>query len=285
MSSLWKLLLVALFLFTVFVGGSVVQAQDTDDDDIQVVEDDTTKTKTTEEDEEVVEEEQEEEEEAEGIPFGPHPDVETTAIFPDFPDKRLVLGQPISILLGFTNKGKGSFNITGIGAHLHSPVDLTYFIQNYTARRVVGAPVGPGQQASVEYYFFPDSQLEPLKFWFSAWVLYNNSRDEMFVNTFFNSTIELVEADVGFDIYSYLSYIVFLAGAGLLAYTLISKRATSHRSKRHHSTNSTDSNSTVELTPEEAGVQVYKPLAKSVSVRSRSGSKGRSNSQGKKKEE
>jgi len=68
------------------------------------------------------------------------------------------------------------------------------FCSQFTARRVAGAPVGPRQQGAAEYQFMPDPSLEPLEYGFSAWVVYNNSADQVFLHTFYNGTIELTEA-------------------------------------------------------------------------------------------
>lgn len=87
-------------------------------------------------------------------PLSAHSDIETTFLFPDFPDKsewellaraviaivlmahihtlptELRLGSEVTMLLHLANAGSSEFNITRIGAHLHSPFDFSYFIQN-----------------------------------------------------------------------------------------------------------------------------------------------------------
>lgn len=40
------------------------------------------------------------------------------------------MGEKITMLVLFHNKGKAEFNITAIRAHLHSPFDYSYYIQN-----------------------------------------------------------------------------------------------------------------------------------------------------------
>ena len=55
------------------------------------------------------------------------------------------------------------FNVSHIGAQLHSPYDYSYFIQNFTVRELE-AVVGPGQETTVEYRFHPDPSLEPIDF-------------------------------------------------------------------------------------------------------------------------
>jgi len=54
--------------------------------------------------------------------------------------EEFVLGQPITILLGFNNKGDQAFNITGIGAHLQHPFDYSHYIQN-VRMRLIASPL------------------------------------------------------------------------------------------------------------------------------------------------
>jgi len=206
----------------------IVQAAADDDDDddtgVDVADADADDEEEDDDDEDEDEDEEGGDEEETGLPFGPHPDVETFSLFPEYPDNRLPLGKPISLLLGFINKGSGTFNLTGIGAHLHSPIDISYYVQNLTARRVVDSAVGTRQQTSVEYMFFPDPSLEPSTFWFTAWVLYNNSRDEMFINTFVNRTIELYEPNTGLSASSSLLFLVLAGGIGFAGFTVLQKK-------------------------------------------------------------
>jgi hypothetical protein len=172
-----------------------------------------------------------EEEDEEELLLIPHRDVSVSYYFPDAPNRKLKLGENINLLLGFHNKADEAFNITGIGAHLQSPFDLSYYIQNFTARRVVGAPVGPGQQAAAEYQFRPDPTLEPVEYWFSAWVIYNNSNDQVYMHYFYNGTIELVEENAGFGSKQVLSYLLIVAGLGLAGYMFLRSSGFQKRSR------------------------------------------------------
>jgi len=142
--------------------------------------------------------------------LAPHPDVHTHFIFPDYAEKQFVVGKPVVTLISFANKGRRTFNITGVGAHLHSPFDFSYYIQNFTAREQ-DALVLPGAQVSVEYVFVPDPSLEPLEFWLSAWLQYNDTEGRTFRNTFTNGTIELIEKPSEFNAKSFFSYVVLVA--------------------------------------------------------------------------
>lgn len=244
---MYKFLLALLFCMAILFAAAIPARAQDDDLDVQDAGTGAGSGAGAGQDGASVTEEEEDEDEGEGIPFGPHPDIETTFLFPDFADKKFVLGEPVHVLVGFNNKGNNSFNITGIGAHLHSPVDLSYFIQNFTARRVVGGFVGPRQQGSVEYVFMPDPSLEPLPFWLSGWVLYNNSRDEVFFNTFVNTTIELVEPKVGFTVRSAFNYLIFFGAVGLVAYLVIQNQSSNDKSKSKGSSNQAQD------------VKIYKP--------------------------
>lgn len=154
-----------------------------------------------------------------------HPDVSTTVYFPQ---ETVKIGERNSLVIGFTNSGRDSFNVTAMGAHLHSPFDYSYHIQNFTAYRIEGSQVGPGQQGSVEYFFTPDPAIEPHEFWLSAWVLYNNSAQRMFVNTVYNGTVTLVDDKSGLDfkgVTSNLAFLAILAAAGYGVYTACAPKA------------------------------------------------------------
>jgi len=179
-----------------------------------------------------------------------------TWVFPDAQDRKLKLGEPANVLLGFYNKADQMFNVTGIGASLQNPHDTSYYIQNFTARRVVGVPVGPGQQASVEYQFRPDAGLEAGEYWMSAWVIYNNSADQVFMHTFYNGTVELHEESRG--VRDYINFVLVLGLIGLAAYAYITLSGGSKPSKKR---------AHVERgTRVEEEIQIYKQAEKSKGV-------------------
>jgi len=167
-----------------------------------------------EDDDEGNEEVQEEEEEEE---LKPSPDVITSVFFPDYVEKKIPVGEKVTMLVLFHNKGKTEFNITAIRAHLHSPFDSSYYIQNFTSREV-GAVVKSGEEVSVEYVFMPDKNLEPIEFHLSAYLDYNDTEAHRFRSTFQNGTIELVERPSSFDARLVFSYGLALSAAGLIAF-------------------------------------------------------------------
>lgn len=163
---------------------------------------------------------EEDDEEDYEMPVMVHPDI-TTSVY--FPDATIKIGERNSVVVAVSNSGRDSFNVTAMGAHLHSPFDFTYHIQNFTAYRIEGSSIGPGQQASVEYFFTPDKALEPHDSWLSAWMLYNNSNQRMFVNTVYNGTVTLVDEQGVMDAKGVLSNVFFFGILAALGYGLYTR--------------------------------------------------------------
>lgn len=262
--SLLAILLLALLGLS-FLGNLPVRAQDASDDaEEELKASDETNAKA---DKQEAGDETEPDDEDEDLLLIPHPDVTVSAVFPDSLEKKFALGEAITVLLGFNNKGDQAFNITGIGAHLQSPHDLSYYIQNFTARRVMGAAVGPRQQAAAEYVFLPDPTLEPLEFWMSAWVIYNNSADQVFMHTFYNSTIELYEPNTGFSARALLSWLLTAAFVGIVGYIVIRVSGAQKPKKKKSVERGTTESSA------DSSVPVYTPAKESRRFGSKKGTK------------
>jgi hypothetical protein len=129
---------------------------------------------------------------------GPSRDIDTQVLFVDNPQKKFVIGKPISMLTSFVNRGDRSFNITRFGAHLHSPYDYSYFIQNFTSKRI-GDMIEPTSEMTLEYTF-KSSDLEPLDFWLSAWVEYDDLNGKVFRSTVYNDTVTLVDGPMEYTL-------------------------------------------------------------------------------------
>lgn len=161
--------------------------------------------------------------------FGPlatSPDVQVSYVFPDFPAQRLPSGQIIESLVGFTNNGKRTFNITHIAASLNHPQDFRYYIQNYT-KFVYGVLVHPGEQVSLSYKFIPDPYLEPREFGLVVSVYYHDEVGGNFTTAFFNGTVDIVDPDSGFDFqqaFIYLGLFTIVGLGGFFAYKSLSKK-------------------------------------------------------------
>lgn len=148
----------------------------------------------------------------------PAKDIVATVYFPETPDKKLPIGGDVTVLVGIANTGKNDYNMSYIGASLHNPFDLAYHIQNFTWR-VADGTVEAGTEQTFEYTFRPDARLEPLGFWLTAFIGYNNTDTGVPYRTvFYNSTVELVERQTDTNARRVFTYVLALAAAGLVGY-------------------------------------------------------------------
>jgi hypothetical protein len=138
----------------------------------------------------------------------PSPDIDTVVYFPNNLDNKFTLSQPATILTAFSNAGMKTFNVTGMGAHLHSPFDYSYFIQNFSTR-AIGDLLRPSSEITLEYIFQPDF-LEPVQFWMSVWVDYTDATGRSYRNTVFNNSITLEDGPTEFSIDMVSAYIPLL---------------------------------------------------------------------------
>jgi len=161
-------------------------------------------------------------------PLTSSPHAQTSYVFPDFPSQRLPSGEIIEVLLGFTNTGPKTFNISSLGASLTHPQDFKYFIQNYT-RFEYGVLVHPNEQVSLDYKFRPDAMLDYREFGLVVSVYYHDESGGNFTTAFFNGTIDIVDPNNGFDFQQaviYLGLIGIVGVGGFFAYqTLVGKKA------------------------------------------------------------
>jgi len=150
-------------------------------------------------------------------PLTSSPHAQTSWVFPDHPTLRLPSGEIIEVLLGFTNTGRKTFNITSLAASLNHPQDFKYYIQNYT-RFDYGVLVHPDEQISLTYMFRPDALLEPREFGLIVSVFYHDEIGGNFTTAFFNGTIRIVDPDNGFDFQQGFIYFGLFGIVGLLGF-------------------------------------------------------------------
>lgn len=261
-------------------------------DDVEVEVDDADDSILDDEDEEIEEEEILEEPEVfeRGKPLSPHPGVTTTFLFPNNDEYKFVQGEEVVLLVGVHNGAMNNyFNVSYVGAHLHSPYDFTYYIHNFTIREQE-ALLGPGGETTIEYRFRPDPSLEPLEFTFSAWVVYNSSQGKLYQNQVVNTTIELIEKAEPWSV-TYVASSLFtfgvlaasaagaawIAGYDVLGYVqnIIAgqtKKRKSHRSTSSKSSSSGDAASSDEIASGWETV-AYTPAAKSKAVKKKGSKK------------
>jgi translocon-associated protein subunit alpha len=228
--TIWLLVFFTLFLAVMRGTSLSVHAADAEEDELPVHEEEESQQTDGSADASAGSTTEDEDAEEEELALVASPNAHTRVLFPDFPTKKIPVGKEVTVLVGFSNSGDKTFNITGIGAHLHSPYDFTYYIQNFTAYEVEGT-VGPGEQLSLEYTFKPDPSLEPLEFHLSGWVIYNDSDNTMFRSVFVNGTIELIEAQSDFDIRGVFTWFLAVAALGLIVYVGFNVFATPEQKK------------------------------------------------------
>ncbi len=152
------------------------------------------------------------------------------------------------------------------------------------------------QEASIEYNFKP-GDLEPAEFWLSAQVFYNSSvsphvtrdqppfrkltavcaQSEMYANTIYNGTIELVELRSGSEVRRLFTYLLVFAVLGLVAYVVLQlnktikvtsrSRAFSRRGMTAICPQTKKPRAVERGTVEQADVSVYTPKSKAQAVR------------------
>jgi len=160
-------------------------------------------------------------------------DVTTTYLFPTLVDKKFPVGKPVTVLINFINNGQEVLNITRVAGFLHSPFDLNYYIQNFTASEVRGGMVGPKSQMSLDYQFMPDANLEPLEFWMSGVVDYQaDGSDKVYQSTFLNETVTLVNHGSAGELTIILSTLVLLGAFGVGIYTLMNSTKKGAKAKK-----------------------------------------------------
>jgi hypothetical protein len=259
MTRLFRILLLLLALL--FLSTPVIRAEE--DVDVGDEEEDKAGSTGTETEDEY--------EEVDDGEVGPHENVHILAFFPEHKKHQFYIDEPVTVLLGFKNDASESFNITTLGAHFHSPYDLSYFIQNFT-RRYVSVSADPGQQVTLEYKFTPDKSLEPVSIWLSGWVEYNDT-DKVYRNTFFNTTVELIERPGDVTTRRFFT-LVLLTAVVLLAGYVFFGLFSSSKPKRAHSSAEVGTRSAADS---DWGVKIYKQKPRPAKTRSKKSSRSDDN--------
>jgi hypothetical protein len=132
---------------------------------------------------------------------------------PPWPRAEFVQGQLVDALCGFTNTGDKGFNVTGLRGSLHSPLDPSFHIQNFTEMSPY-TEIKMGEEGTLQYRFFPDPALEPRDYILVLSVDYVDADQEQYRTVYFNSTIEMVESDSSATSRTFFGRVL---GLGLLA--------------------------------------------------------------------
>ncbi|KAL3814078.1 hypothetical protein ACJIZ3_015346 [Penstemon smallii] len=152
-----------------------------------------------------------------GGSFSPAPGVETVCVFPKNPKKLIMAGEESELLVGIKNEGDSNINIIAIQARVHLPFDHQYLVQNLSAQAFNNASVPPTAQASFPYIFGVSKFLQPGTFDLVGTIVYEIDQHP-YQSTFYNATIEVIEAGGMFSVESVFLFCLGVALLGLLGF-------------------------------------------------------------------
>lgn len=151
--------------------------------------------------------------------LGPSPYARTVVYFPSSPERKFIVAdpEPVDVLIGFTNEGEKTFNVTWIQAALMYPPDHRYYIQNYT-RFIYEQAVEPKEQTTLLYKFLPDQGLDAREFDLTIFMFYGDETGTNYSTVVFNDTISLVDRPDSVDAQTFFTYVGILAAVGLASF-------------------------------------------------------------------
>ncbi|KAM1453823.1 hypothetical protein FF1_003431 [Malus domestica] len=147
--------------------------------------------------------------------FSPAPGVDTICVFPKNIAKTVAAGEETEILVGLKNDGESSLNVIAIKASVHLPFDHNLLVQNLTAQAFNNGSVPASAQATFPYIFAVSKFLQPGAFDLVGTIYYEIDQ-QPYQSTFYNGTIEVVEAGAMLSIES-----VFLVTLGCALLVLL----------------------------------------------------------------
>lgn len=147
--------------------------------------------------------------------FSPAPGVETVSLFPKNSARLVTAGEETELLVGVKNNGDSSMNVIAIKASVHLPFDHNMLVQNLTAQGFNNASVPVSAQATFPYIFAVSKYLQPGTFDLVGTIIYEIDQ-QPYQNTFYNGTIEVVEAGGFLSVES-----VFLVTLGIALLVLL----------------------------------------------------------------
>ncbi|KAF8405374.1 hypothetical protein HHK36_010278 [Tetracentron sinense] len=126
--------------------------------------------------------------------FGPAPGVDTVCFFPKNAGRVVPAGEETELLIGVKNEGESSLNVIEIKATVHLPFDhQSMLVQNLTVQVFNNASVPASAQASFPYIFAVSKYLQAGEFDLVGTITYEIDQHP-YQSTFYNGTIEVVEA-------------------------------------------------------------------------------------------
>jgi len=160
-------------------------------------------------------------------------DVDTTILFTKpagTSNMELPAGQISEFLVGFSNTGSQEMVVEALEASLRYPMDFTYHLQNFSAI-TYSKIVKPKQQATVAYSFIPADAFAGRPIGLSINLQYRDASGNMFIDSVFNETVQIVEFDEGFDTETFFMYVT-MAGASVLVLFLAFNQLTGGSKKK-----------------------------------------------------
>lgn len=151
----------------------------------------------------------------ESVLIGPHPDIRTYYVMPDYSEPSVPFGKTIDILAAVVNTGDKEFNITGVSGSINSPFDFSYYVQNFS-RLEMNTLIKPNEQMSVLYSFQPDKNLEAMDFQLCINVFYEDQDSERYMTTFYNETTTFYEPVSELDAKTIFQFVLYATVAALL---------------------------------------------------------------------
>ncbi|KAK4562399.1 hypothetical protein RGQ29_005044 [Quercus rubra] len=125
--------------------------------------------------------------------FSPAPGVDTVCVFPKNSARLITAGEETELLVGMKNDGEATVNIIAIKASVHLPFDHRLQVQNLSTQGFNNATVPASAQATFPYIFAVSKFLQPGTFDLVGTIIYEIDQNP-YQNTFYNGTIEVVEA-------------------------------------------------------------------------------------------
>ncbi|XP_062082260.1 translocon-associated protein subunit alpha [Humulus lupulus] len=125
--------------------------------------------------------------------FNPAPGIDTVSVFPKNSARVVTAGEDTDLLVGVKNDGDSSVNVIAIKASVHLPFDHKMLVQNLTTMTFNNASIPASAQATFPYIFAVSKYLQPGTFDLVGTIIYEIDQHP-YQNTFYNGTIEVVEA-------------------------------------------------------------------------------------------
>ncbi|CAL5222239.1 g4573 [Coccomyxa viridis] len=145
------------------------------------------------------------------------PGVQTNFWFPEHSDLLFPAGAVVETVVGVHNGGSSTINITALAGSLNNAKAFSQHFQNFTAQEQHRL-VGPGEEASLNFWFQPDATFPAREFQVALSMFYTAETGRQHATTFFNRTIDVVEPHAWVDFQAIFLVVLILAGIGGLGY-------------------------------------------------------------------